>query len=349
MRKKDVCVIGHFGGNKKFNDGQTVKTLTIYNALLSALGSENINKIDTFAWRKNPLKLFLKSIIYGYKSKNIIVLPAHKGVRVFIPLYVLLRKVLRYKLHYIVIGGWLVEEIRVNKSLVKYLKSVDSIYVETNKLLCEMKLMGIKNIKFFPNFKDIKKLEESDLILSHVRPYKICTFSRVMKEKGISDLIDVINDINRKCNRVVYELDIYGPINTNYEEEFERRIKKSDSISYCGVVEFKESVKYLKKYYLLIFPTKFKTEGIPGTIIDSYCAGVPVISSEWDSCRDIIIDKKTGIIYKFNSCDSLYDALKYASENYDQIIKMKVNCLEYSKKFSSDEIMKVLFENLKYD
>ena len=44
-----------------------------------------------------------------------------------------------------------------------------------------------------------------------------------------------------------------------------------------------------------IFPTRFTTEGIPGSIIDSYYAGVPVLASKWNSFDDVIEDGKTGV------------------------------------------------------
>ena len=52
---------------------------------------------------------------------------------------------------------------------------------------------------------------------------------------------------------------------------------------YCGIKDPKDSVKTLKNYFALVFPTRFYTEGIPGTIIDAYYAGVPVIASKWES------------------------------------------------------------------
>ena len=40
-----IGIIGHFGGNEKFNDGQTVKTVAIYDAL-KRYGIKEVDKID---------------------------------------------------------------------------------------------------------------------------------------------------------------------------------------------------------------------------------------------------------------------------------------------------------------
>ena len=42
-----IGIIGHFGGKEKFNDGQTVKTIAIYDAL-KRYGIEDVDKIDTY-------------------------------------------------------------------------------------------------------------------------------------------------------------------------------------------------------------------------------------------------------------------------------------------------------------
>ncbi len=51
----------------------------------------------------------------------------------------------------------------------------------------------------------------------------------------------------------------------------------------------------------MLFPTKFKTEGIPGTIIDAYASGLTVVSSIWDNYNEIIDDGITGIGYEIDN------------------------------------------------
>ena len=100
MHKITIC--GHFGGNEKFLDGQTIKTKNIYLALLEKYGEKEINRIDTYHWKKQPI-IFLKRCLKGIKeSKNIIILPAQNGVRVFIPLFLLINKLYKRRIFYIV-------------------------------------------------------------------------------------------------------------------------------------------------------------------------------------------------------------------------------------------------------
>ena len=57
-----VCVCGHFGGNNNFLDGQTVKTKNIYKSLSERYDEKEIDKIDTYIWKKHPISFFGKCI-----------------------------------------------------------------------------------------------------------------------------------------------------------------------------------------------------------------------------------------------------------------------------------------------
>ena len=334
MHKITIC--GHFGGNEKFLDGQTIKTKNIYLALLEKYGEKEINRIDTYHWKKQPI-IFLKRCLKGIKeSKNIIILPAQNGVRVFIPLFLLINKLYKRRIFYIVIGGWLPEFLENRKGLLEKVKKLDKVFVETNKMKRQLANLKIENVEILVNFKNITPLKEEELNFNHSKPYKLCTFSRVIQEKGIEDAIQVVKNINEEFNEMVYKLDIYGPIDEKYKERFTKIINNTpEYIQYKGCIDSEKSVNILKNYYLLLFPTKFKTEGIPGTIIDALSAGVPIVASRWDNVDEIIIDGINGLIYEFNNLADFYAKLK-TMLNCQKVFIIKKNCVECAKNFDSN-------------
>ena len=341
-----ILICGHFGGNEEFLDGQTIKTKNIYLALLDKYGEKEINKIDTYQWKKHPIS-FLKKCIDGSKdSKNIIILPAQNGVRVFIPLFLLINKLYKRKIFYIVVGGWLPEFLENRKGLLKKVKKLDKIFVETNNMKKKLEKIEVKNVEILVNFKSITPLKE-ELVFNYSKPYKLCTFSRVMKEKGIEDAIQVVKNINEEFNETIYELDIYGQIDKSYKDTFTEVINNSPKyVQYKGCINSEKSVETLKNYYLLLFPTKFKTEGIPGTIIDALSAGVPIIASRWDNADEIICDGKNGLIYEFNDLVDFYNKLKMILD-YKKVYNMKYNCIEDAKRFTTECAMEKIYTNLK--
>ena len=335
MIKIGIC--GHFGGNKVFLDGQTVKTKIVTQELKKIYSTKTL---DTFQGKKRILSILFGLIKLLVQCENVIVLPAHNSLKIFAPFLVFFNKIFKRKLHYIVIDGWLSKYLEDKESLKECLKKFDYIYVETSTMKKALENKGFKNVVIMPNCKDLKILKEEELVYNTSKPYKLCTFSRVVKEKGIEDAIEAIKSINENSKEIIYTLDIYGQIDVDYKERFENLVKKfPEYIKYKGVVPFDKSVDALKEYYILLFPTRFYTEGIPGTIVDAYAAGVPVISSKWESFNDVV-DTKVGIGYSINNTEELLMILKQLANNSEKIYSMKKYCLEKAFEFDAKQVIK---------
>ena len=325
-------------------DGQTVKTITVTSALEERFGSDQIIKADTHGGAKTLLKMPYIIINMLKKANNIVIFPAQRGLRVIAPLLVFFNRFYHRRLHYCVIGGWLPELVKNKKRLTKCLKKFFGIYAETSVVKKRLAELGFENVVITPNCKklDIQSLDKIDS--SKSEPFRLCTFSRVMKEKGIEDAVTAVQAVNDRLGRTAFLLDIYGSVADGQTDWFNALKNGFPSyIIYRGVVPFDKSAEALKDYYALVFPTRFYTEGIPGTIIDAYAAGVPVISSEWESCRDIVDDNCTGLIYEFGSEKALENALEKLRDISGCIDKMKNNCLNKAVDYQPENALKELF------
>lgn len=334
MIKIGIC--GHFGGNKTFLDGQTIKTKIITQELKKVY---SIKTVDTFNGKKRILIILFSLLNLLIQCENVIILPAHNSLKIFAPFLVFFNKIFKKKLHYVVIGGWLSKYLENKKSLKNRLKKFDYIYVETSTMKKALENQGFKNIIIMPNCKDLKILKEDELTYNVNKPYKLCTFSRVVQEKGIEDAVEAVKNVNESSKEIIYTLDIYGQIDEDYKEKFKKLVKEfPEYIKYKGLVPFDKTVDVLKEYHILLFPTHFYTEGIPGTIIDAYAAGVPVISSRWESFNDVV-DDTVGIGYQFNDIKALINILNILKNDPDKIFIMKKECLKRAEDFSSKKIV----------
>ena len=341
--KKKLTVIGHYGKDKLFLDGQTVKTKILTEEFVSRFGEDAIGKVDTYGGKKVLPKLILKTVSALKNSENIIILPAHNGLRVFVPVLHFFNKFFKRKLFYAVIGGWLPQYLQGKKGLAKKLKKFDGIFVETNSMKNALEKMVFLNITVVPNCKKLQILTEEELVYPKGEPYKLCTFSRVMKEKGIEDAVNAVKGINEKFGRTVYTLDIYGQVDGKQTEWFENLQKTfPEYIKYGGLVPFDQSVEVLKDYFVLLFPTHFYTEGIPGTIIDAYAAGVPVISAKWINYDDVCIEGKTAKSYPFGEEKGLTQLLEKALTERESLYEMKKNCLKEAENYTRERVVDIL-------
>lgn len=105
----------------------------------------------------------------------------------------------------------------------------------------------------------------NQIISSPQEPLKLCTFSRVMKEKGIETAVSAVKAINDKLGKTAFLLDIYGQVEPSQELWFSGLQRKFPGyISYKGMVEFDKSVTVLRNYTALLFPTYYAGEGLQG-------------------------------------------------------------------------------------
>ena len=336
MRKLKVAIIGHFGGNENILDGQTVKTKILYEEL-SAHTDWRIKKVDTYYKKRNPVKLLMQTIAALISTRNVIVLLSGNGMKFYFPLLNLVSKVFRTRVYHDVIGGNLDFYIRNNPKFVKYLNNFAANWVETDQLKKRVESCGVKNCEVIPNFKRLTILPESAIRTEENGPFRFCTFSRVMKEKGIEDAIAAVEEINSEAGEAVCTLDIYGLIDKGYKERFSKVMGAvTPCVQYKGVVPFDRSVEAIKDYYALLFPTRWDGEGFPGTIIDAYSAGLPVIATDWNCNGEIIQNKENGILYPNKELQSLKESMKWLMEHMDIQKQMRRCCVQSAELYQPD-------------
>ena len=346
-RQRQVSVIGHFAFGKDYLDGQTVKTKIVTDELSNQLGNDDVLKIDTHGGKIVLLKAPFQVLKALKKSRNVVIFPARNGLRAYAPLLTFFRMFFKKrKLHYVVIGGWLPEFLQKKKRLAKKLKRFDGIYVETNTMKKALEEQDFTNVIVMPNCKNLKILNPEELVYPESLPYKLCTFSRVTKEKGIEDAVNAVKQENEEMGKPVYTLDIYGQVDTGQSQWFDDlKANFPPYVNYCGVVNYDKSVDVLKDYFALLFPTHYYTEGIPGTIIDAYAAGVPVIAAKWESYSDII-DYRTGIGYGFWSENGLKENLLKIVNIPAMLLDKKLQCLVEAERYKPENVVGILIERM---
>jgi glycosyltransferase involved in cell wall biosynthesis len=340
-----IGIVGYFS-DENLTNGQQIRTQTICNALRMSEGDTKVKIYNYSHSKKKPLRSFIEYLKFCRDVDVVLLILAHNAVRVLVPMSVIIRKFFGIKVYYNVIGGWLPELLVKHKVLLYYVRQLDGVFVQTATLQKQLQDLRINNVTIFPNFKYIRIFKPSEINLCTKKPYKLCFMSRIAEKKGVSEMIVAIEKINSE--QVKYHLDIYGSVDESYKVEFERLIQAApDYIRYMGIADYKKTSEIFKNYFLHIFPTKSKTEGFPGSILDSFCAGVPVLAAKWNSFSDVIEEGFNGIGFQFGDYDDFKNTLEMLYTNPQVVYNMKLNCLNTANKYKPDVVIKLMTDVFK--
>jgi len=137
----------------------------------------------------------------------------------------------------------------------------------------------------------------------------ILYLSNMIKSKGYFSVLELAN---KTKDRDVYYHFAGGWKDDNDKDEFFEYIKDnnlSKKVVFYGFINREEKSNLFKKSDIFIFPTRYKNEAFPLTILEALSYGVPVISTDEGSIP-YILDNKSGII--LNDLDNLENALNQA-------------------------------------
>lgn len=344
-RAKKILVLGAFGYSNGQLDGQTVKTQSVYELLQQRYGG-GLAYFDTLNRPLGNIVCLIKKLIW---CNQIIILPAHRNLTVLFPVLYHLRKILRYQIILICIGGWQIEffegiGFKPHKRVLNKCKKIKAFLPEissVNQWLIAR--YGFSNTEVFPNFRFLKRAINVPCKTDTLR---LVFMARINKKKGYEIIFNLSDYLESRGYDFV--IDFYGVIFDEDREHFMQLVEiHSKHTSYNGVLSPDVIQDTLSQYDLLLFPTRYYTEGLPGTIIDSYMAGVPVIATNWKYATDFIDDGETGAIIPFDEPQAyLNKVVEELYMNRKRLEYLKRNVCRKKEMFSDDEAWRVLSKYL---
>ncbi|RDB54698.1 hypothetical protein C1881_10175 [Slackia isoflavoniconvertens] len=336
---KKIGLIGRLDPECELFDGQTVKTRMMYRLLCELYGEENVVVVETKDYRHNAPRVVAQTVRCLLTCRDVFVSLSRNGRKAFFPLLSFAARHLHTRVYHNLIGGWLAQDLEECPQQVSYLNDFRVNWVESHQLVGKLEELGVGNAEFLPNFKYLDGTEVPES--RYYGPgYRFCTFSRVQELKGIGDAMDTVEKL---CSEGLdCCLDVYGPIDPSYKEEFETALSRCVHAEYKGCVAPEKSVQAIASYDALLFPTKWKPEGIPGTIIDALAAGVPVIAAKWQYYDEMLEDGVTGFGYGFGNNELLADEIKKFIELGNGANELRKGCLARAVAYSPEAVSDVV-------
>ena len=340
MKADGIAVIGRVADGAELFDGQTVKTRTLRDELARRFPGRELVCVDTYQYKRRILPILFSTLHAFMHCGHIFILLSRNGRKFFFPLINGLNRVFHRRLYHDAVGGALPDEAAGNPALIRNLNRFEVNWVEFDDMRIRLAGLGVSNAEVLPNFKQLTILAENQLPEIETDPFRFVTFSRVTRDKGITSAAEAVVSLNGQYGDIRAVLHIYGPVDPDYQEELNSLTERHpESVFYMGCVPYDQSVDVLKNSFMLLFPTVYPGEGMPGTIIDAYSAGVPVIATDWHFNSELVHHGKTGFCYAWQQPERLEEWMRYAAEHPDQIERMRPQCLAEAGKYTPDAVM----------
>lgn len=148
--------------------------------------------------------------------------------------------------------------------------------------------------------------------------------ARMVKEKGVSDLIEAAHIIKDEMhNKVKFVLCGRTTENSNaISREYLDKMCDGEYIEYLG--ERKDIKELLENSHIMAFPSYYR-EGVPKSLIEASAIGRPIITCNSTGCKDVVEDGINGILVEPRNPLMLADALRTLINNKDLRRQMGLN------------------------
>jgi len=189
--------------------------------------------------------------------------------------------------------------------------------------------------KSFDNYISTKKFEEKINVLY---------LSNMIKEKGYFEVINLVN--NYKNDNIHFHF-AGGWQKDEDEKEFFEYIKKNGlekSVTFHGFVNGIQKKELFEKSHVFVFPTRYKNEAFPLSVLEAFSYGLPCLSTDEGSIP-FIINEKSGVVV--NDLQNLEKGFKNILENYINIETSQYCRNRYLENFSLKQFEENLLKVLK--
>ena len=178
------------------------------------------------------------------------------------------------------------------------------IYAETDEMCDLLKKVGLNHTAIYPN---PRHLPEPRPALPDASGTLRCVFFSLIAEGKGADLV-----LQAAAAMPEIVFDFYGPLEPNIESRFLSDVKRLENVRYLGVFSGDEEALYdtLGAYSVLLLPTRYKTEGIPGVLVEGKISGLAEVVSDFRCAHDMMEHGVDGWILPECSAAALVDALR---------------------------------------
>jgi glycosyltransferase involved in cell wall biosynthesis len=179
----------------------------------------------------------------------------------------------------------------------------------------------------------------------HPKPLKkglpiVILVARMLWDKGVGDFVEAARRITSNRGKIARFVLAGSPDDANPASIPESTLKAWNTE---GVVEWwgrrSDMSEVLSQCHIACLPS-FYGEGIPKSLLEALAAGLPVVTTDTPGCREVVPNKKNGVLVPPRDIEFLADALTNLIENPNLRKKMGMESRKLAEKeFSIEKVI----------
>jgi glycosyltransferase involved in cell wall biosynthesis len=191
----------------------------------------------------------------------------------------------------------------------------------------------VKNYVSLPNL-SITKSDEK---------YRFVYLGRIIKEKGLIDIVDSVKTIQ---NEFDFEVDIYGQgEDIELISDYIEKNELSDIVKLKGSVEVDEKLEVLKNSHFFLYPSYYP-EGLPYAVLEALSFAMPVICTNAGALEHVVTHLDTCLKVKEKSPSHLAELMATLMSDKALQNKLSQNSRKMIEQEYSVDVMKSVFLEL---
>ncbi len=318
--------------------GVTRKNKLLYDCLQERLKIKHFEKPSFLPEALYQVLVLLSALIPG--QQLIIGLSSKGGKSGLLTrlLFIFNRRVMRRSV-YFMMGGTEAGRIASDQKEREWYGTYRKIYVETESMERCLKDAGLTNVAVFPNCRrrPVKATE------NHSNTKLQCVFFSIIEPMKGTELI-----LDAAAKLPDIDFSFYGMVDSSYERQFLDTVENLGNVRYMGIFKgnSEDTYRELEKYDVLLFPTKWESEGVPGILVEAKMAGIPSIVSDVSYNAELVHDGKDGIVMQDNDPGTLCRAIRRLEEDRAFLSELKAGSRSSAEEYSIDSYIDEIVETV---
>lgn len=319
--------------------GVTIKNKNLYEALEGTL---DLRRIDMNRIKRGDIREIVRFCCAMAMGKQYIIgLAGQRNRRQFTKLLYRFKRRAMQNSILVVMSGVVEDMLQAGPDYLRMLSTYRKVYVEFSGMADKLTAAGVTNAAVYPNGRPRPSVYPT--IKAESESLQCVFFSQIEPDKGVDRILQTA----RLLPEVRFHF--YGRIVQDYRDAFLREVDNQENVCYHGIFKGSSEEVYaqLSCYDALLLPTRCKTEGLPGILIEAKIAGLPLIVSGINYLKELVEEGVDGFVLPEDTVECLAAAVKSLEEDREKLRNMKLAGRESAEQYYVDVCAGAILEVLR--